>query len=54
MSAPAEQRTPYKQPPCQIEEHALCLGPGEIRLTSQAEWERPIETLRCACTCHTH
>lgn len=54
MTAPTVERADRGlAPACRIGEHPLCPGPGEIRLPSQAAWERPVETLRCSCSCHT-
>lgn len=52
MTAPATERAADLAPACRIGEHPSCPGPGEIRLASQAAWERPVETLRCGCGCH--
>lgn len=53
MTAPTTgQPVAYKAPACQIGEHLMCPGPGEIRLAWQTATEPPVETLRCDCTCH--
>ncbi|MFE9886134.1 hypothetical protein [Streptomyces scopuliridis] len=45
--------TLYEAPACRIGEHEECPGPGETRLDWQTPAQPAIETLHCACRCHT-
>lgn len=41
-----------KTPECQLDEHVLCSGPGDVLRPGAPAWEAPVMTVRCGCGCH--
>lgn len=47
------KRTAQTTPECEHGEHQWCRGPQVIRRRGAPDWEAPVMTVHCDCTCHT-